>query len=118
GRGSRRHNHGDRQPREGHGGRGDSEREPRPRPAGEHGSQHQWGRTVSVTAPGGFEASGVAAGLKSTGALDLALVVNRGPLQAAAVVFTSNRAKANPILWSQQVIADGAVSAIVLNSGG
>ncbi|MBX3093573.1 MAG: bifunctional glutamate N-acetyltransferase/amino-acid acetyltransferase ArgJ [Cryobacterium sp.] len=73
---------------------------------------------MSVTVPGGFEASGVAAGLKSTGALDLALVVNRGPLGSAAVVFTSNRAKANPILWSQQVIADGVASAIVLNSGG
>src|SRR5690606_24441415 len=52
------------------------------------------------------------------GAPDLALVVNRGPLTAAAAVFTSNRAKANPVLWSQQVIADGVVSAIVLNSGG
>jgi glutamate N-acetyltransferase / amino-acid N-acetyltransferase len=73
---------------------------------------------VSVTAPAGFEAAGVAAGLKSSGALDLALVVNRGPLQHAAAVFTSNRAQANPILWSKQVIADGMVSAIVLNSGG
>ncbi|HRP99259.1 MAG TPA: bifunctional glutamate N-acetyltransferase/amino-acid acetyltransferase ArgJ [Terrimesophilobacter sp.] len=73
---------------------------------------------MTVTAPAGFEASGVAAGLKTSGGLDLALVVNRGPLAAAAAVFTSNRAKANPILWSQQVIADGVVSAIVLNSGG
>jgi glutamate N-acetyltransferase / amino-acid N-acetyltransferase len=73
---------------------------------------------VSVTAPKGFEAAGVAAGLKSTGSADLALVVNRGPLQNAAAVFTSNRAKANPIIWSQQVIADGTVSAIVLNAGG
>jgi glutamate N-acetyltransferase/amino-acid N-acetyltransferase len=73
---------------------------------------------VSVTAAKGFEASGVAAGLKSTGKPDLALVVNRGPLQNAAAVFTSNRSKANPIIWSQQVIADGRVSAIVLNSGG
>ncbi|GLK17620.1 bifunctional glutamate N-acetyltransferase/amino-acid acetyltransferase ArgJ [Herbiconiux flava] len=73
---------------------------------------------MSVTRPAGFAASGVAAGLKSTGARDLALVVNRGPLQHAAAVFTSNRAKANPILWSQQVIADGRVSAVVLNSGG
>jgi glutamate N-acetyltransferase / amino-acid N-acetyltransferase len=73
---------------------------------------------VTVTTPLGFEAAGVAAGLKSTGALDLALVVNRGPLTSAAAVFTGNRAKANPILWSQQVIADGVVSAIVLNSGG
>jgi glutamate N-acetyltransferase/amino-acid N-acetyltransferase len=71
-----------------------------------------------VTAAAGFEAAGVAAGLKSSGAEDLALVVNRGPSQNAAAVFTSNRAKANPIIWSQQVIADGVVSAIVLNSGG
>jgi glutamate N-acetyltransferase/amino-acid N-acetyltransferase len=73
---------------------------------------------VSVTLPAGFEAAGVAVGLKSNGNPDLALVVNRGPLQNAAAVFTSNRAKANPIIWSQQVIADGTVSAIVLNSGG
>jgi glutamate N-acetyltransferase/amino-acid N-acetyltransferase len=73
---------------------------------------------VSVTAPAGFEASGVAVGLKSKGGLDLALVINRGPLSAAAAVFTGNRSKANPILWSQQVIADGIATAIVLNSGG
>ena len=73
---------------------------------------------MTVTAPAGFDASGVAAGLKSSGAADVALVVNRGPRRAAAAVFTGNRAKANPILWSQQVIADGEVAAIVLNSGG
>jgi glutamate N-acetyltransferase / amino-acid N-acetyltransferase len=73
---------------------------------------------MSASAPGGFEASGIAAGLKSNGNPDLALIVNRGPSQAAAAVFTSNRAKANPILWSQQAAADGVVSAIVLNSGG
>ncbi len=73
---------------------------------------------MSVTAALGFDAAAVAAGLKSSGGLDLAIVVNRGPLQHAAAVFTSNRAKANPIIWSQQVIADGTVSAIVLNSGG
>jgi glutamate N-acetyltransferase/amino-acid N-acetyltransferase len=73
---------------------------------------------VTVTAPKGFDASGIAAGLKSSGGSDLALVVNRGPLHNAAAVFTSNRAKANPIIWSQQVIVDGTVSAIVLNSGG
>jgi len=73
---------------------------------------------MSVTAAKGFEAAGVAAGLKSTGALDFALVVNTGPLDSAAAVFTSNRAKANPIIWSQQVISDGRVSAIALNSGG
>jgi glutamate N-acetyltransferase/amino-acid N-acetyltransferase len=73
---------------------------------------------VSTTYAQGFEAAGVAAGLKSSGAPDLALVVNRGPLQNAAAVFTSNRAQANPIIWSRQAIADGVVSAIVLNSGG
>ena len=73
---------------------------------------------MSVTAPLGFEAAGVSAGLKSGGGRDLALVVNRGPSQGAAVVFTSNRSKANPILWSERVAADGRVSAIVLNSGG
>ena len=73
---------------------------------------------MSVTAAKGFEAAGVVAGLKSTGKPDLALVVNRGPLKVGAAVFTSNRAKANPILWSQQAIADGVVEAVVLNSGG
>lgn len=73
---------------------------------------------MTVTAPQGFLAAGVPAGLKSSGAADLALVVNQGPSKAAATVFTSNRAKANPILWSEQVIRDGRVEAIVLNSGG
>ena len=73
---------------------------------------------MSVTRPRGFVAAGVPCGLKSSGAKDLALVVNQGPSKAAAAVFTSNRAKAHPVLWSQQVIADGEVSAIVLNSGG
>ncbi|MFT4028414.1 MAG: bifunctional glutamate N-acetyltransferase/amino-acid acetyltransferase ArgJ [Protaetiibacter sp.] len=73
---------------------------------------------MSVTAASGFTAAGVAAGLKGFGKRDLALVVNEGPLRSAAAVFTSNRAKANPIIWSGQVIADGTVSAIVLNSGG
>lgn len=73
---------------------------------------------MSVTRPLGFVAAGVACGLKSSGANDLALVVNQGPSKAAAAVFTSNRAKAHPVIWSQQVIADGEVSAIVLNSGG
>ncbi|MET0805625.1 MAG: bifunctional glutamate N-acetyltransferase/amino-acid acetyltransferase ArgJ [Lacisediminihabitans sp.] len=73
---------------------------------------------MSVTHPQGFAASGVAAGLKASGNTDVALVVNQGPLSAAAVVFTSNRAKANPIIWSQQVITDGIVSAVLLNSGG
>jgi glutamate N-acetyltransferase / amino-acid N-acetyltransferase len=73
---------------------------------------------VSVTAASGFRASGVAAGLKSTGAPDVALVVNDGPSAAAAAVYTSNRCKAHPVLWSQQASADGYVRAVVLNSGG
>ncbi|MCU1585118.1 MAG: bifunctional ornithine acetyltransferase/N-acetylglutamate synthase [Microbacteriaceae bacterium] len=73
---------------------------------------------MSVTHPKGFEAAGVESGLKGKGGKDLALVVNRGPSNAAAAVFTSNRAKANPVIWSEQVIADGIVNAIVLNSGG
>lgn len=73
---------------------------------------------MSVTAPAGFTADGVAVGLKSTGKPDVAVVVNQGPLKVGAAVFTSNRAKANPILWSTQVIQDGVVEAIVLNSGG
>lgn len=73
---------------------------------------------MSVTHPRGFLAAGVESGLKGKGGKDVALVVNQGPSKAAAAVFTSNRAKANPVIWSQQVIADGIVSAIVLNSGG
>lgn len=73
---------------------------------------------MSVTAAAGFAAAGVACGLKSSGNKDLALVQNLGPLKSVAAVFTSNRCKANPILWSQQVMADPIVEAIVLNSGG
>jgi glutamate N-acetyltransferase/amino-acid N-acetyltransferase len=73
---------------------------------------------VSVTAAQGFRAAGVAAGLKSTGANDVALVVNDGPLAAAAGVFTRNRVKAAPVLWSQQVLTAGVVRAVALNSGG
>ena len=73
---------------------------------------------MSVTHPAGFVASGVVAGLKSTGALDLALVVNQGPTHDSASVFTANRCKANPVLWSQEAVKDGIVQAVVLNSGG
>jgi glutamate N-acetyltransferase/amino-acid N-acetyltransferase len=73
---------------------------------------------MSVTAPRGFRAAGVPAGLKSTGDKDVALVVNDGPSHASASVFTANRCKANPILWSQEVVKDGVVRAVVLNSGG
>jgi glutamate N-acetyltransferase / amino-acid N-acetyltransferase len=73
---------------------------------------------VSVTNPRGFRASGVAAGLKSTGATDVALVVNDGPRYDSASVFTRNRCLANPVLWSKEVVKDGVVRAVVLNSGG
>lgn len=73
---------------------------------------------MSITAPAGFTAAGVAAGLKSTGAKDVALVVNQGPTFASATVFTANRCQANPILWSKEVVKDGTVRAVVINSGG
>jgi glutamate N-acetyltransferase/amino-acid N-acetyltransferase len=73
---------------------------------------------MSVTHPLGFTASGAAAGLKSTGAKDMSLVVNAGPTFDSATVFTANRCKANPVLWSQEVVKDGVVRAVVLNSGG
>ena len=73
---------------------------------------------MSVTAAQGFRAAGVPAGLKSTGASDVALVVNDGPLAAAAGVVTRNRVKAAPVLWTQQVLSAGVVRAVALNSGG
>ena len=72
---------------------------------------------MSVTAAQGFRAAGVAAGIKPAG-LDLALVVNDGPSDAVAAVFTTNRVKAAPVIWSQQAVADGRLRAVVLNSGG
>ena len=73
---------------------------------------------MSVTAPAGFVAAGAAVGIKSSGGKDLALVVNQGPAFDSASVFTANRCKANPVLWSEQVVKDGIVKAVVLNSGG
>jgi glutamate N-acetyltransferase / amino-acid N-acetyltransferase len=73
---------------------------------------------VSVTTPNGFRAAGVTAGLKASGGKDVALVVNDGPRFDSASVFTANRCKANPVLWSQEVVKDGVVRAVVLNSGG
>ncbi|MDQ1030725.1 glutamate N-acetyltransferase/amino-acid N-acetyltransferase [Streptomyces umbrinus] len=73
---------------------------------------------MSVTAAKGFTASGIAAGIKENGNPDLALVVNNGPKLAAAGVFTSNRVKAAPVLWSEQVLKGGELTAVVLNSGG
>ncbi|MFW6204058.1 MAG: bifunctional ornithine acetyltransferase/N-acetylglutamate synthase [Actinomycetota bacterium] len=73
---------------------------------------------MSVTAPAGFRAGTATAGLKPSGKPDVALVVNDGPRHDAAAVFTSNRCKANPVLWSEQVMGDGGLRAVVLNSGG
>jgi glutamate N-acetyltransferase / amino-acid N-acetyltransferase len=73
---------------------------------------------MSVTTAQGFRSSGVAAGLKSTGKPDVAVVVNEGPDRHAAAVFTSNRVAAAPVHWSRQVVADGRADAVVLNSGG
>ncbi|MGW5440637.1 bifunctional glutamate N-acetyltransferase/amino-acid acetyltransferase ArgJ [Nocardia asteroides] len=74
--------------------------------------------TQGVTAPLGFRAAGIAAGIKASGKPDLALVLNEGPEYAAAGVFTSNQVKAAPVLWSQQVLKSGRVRAVILNSGG
>lgn len=73
---------------------------------------------MSVTAAEGFSAAGVAAGIKASGALDLALVVNDGPATTAAGVFTRNQVKAAPVLWSAQVLTSHRLRAVVLNSGG
>jgi glutamate N-acetyltransferase/amino-acid N-acetyltransferase len=73
---------------------------------------------MSVTAPAGVEAAALAAGLKLSGRPDLALVQNTGPRFDAAGVFTRNRVKAAPVLWSEQVVTDGRVRAVILNSGG
>ena len=73
---------------------------------------------MSVTAPQGFRAAGVAAGLKQSGDRDVAVVLNDGPSRAAAAVFTANRVQAAPVLWTRQVVKGGRVRAVVLNSGG
>jgi glutamate N-acetyltransferase/amino-acid N-acetyltransferase len=74
--------------------------------------------TSTVNLPQGFRAAGVTAGLKASGRSDLALVVNDGPDHHAAAVFTSNRVEAAPVTWSRQVVSDGRVDAVILNSGG
>ena len=73
---------------------------------------------MSVTAPQGFRAAGVAGGLKASGERDVAVVINDGPSRAAAAVFTTNRVQAAPVTWSRQVVSGGRVRAVVLNSGG
>lgn len=73
---------------------------------------------MSVTSATGFRASGVTAGIKASGKPDVALVVNDGPRDVAAAVFTSNRFKAAPVQWSEQVVKDAGLRAVFLNSGG
>ncbi|WP_214368016.1 bifunctional glutamate N-acetyltransferase/amino-acid acetyltransferase ArgJ [Pseudonocardia sp. H11422] len=73
---------------------------------------------MTIVTPKGFRAAGIAAGIKANGNPDLALVVNDGPEQVAAGVFTRNKIKAAPVLWSQQVLTTGRLRAVVLNSGG
>jgi len=68
--------------------------------------------------PQGFIGAGIAAGIKSSGNPDLALIVNQGPSRFGAAVFTSNRVVAAPVIWSRQVVADNEVAAVILNSGG
>lgn len=75
-------------------------------------------RDQGVTAPLGFRAAGIAAGIKASGNLDLALVLNEGPETSAAGVFTTNKVKAAPVRWSQQVLGSQALRAVILNSGG
>jgi glutamate N-acetyltransferase/amino-acid N-acetyltransferase len=74
---------------------------------------------MSVTFAQGFSAAGVEAGISAVeGKKDLALVVNNGPLDAAAGVFTANRFCAAPVQWTRKIVADGHVKAVILNSGG
>jgi glutamate N-acetyltransferase / amino-acid N-acetyltransferase len=75
-------------------------------------------REQGVTAPAGFRAAGIAAGIKASGARDLALVFSEGPDYAAAGVFTRNKVKAAPVLWTQRVLTTGQLRAVILNSGG
>ena len=75
-------------------------------------------RNQGVTAPAGFRAAGIAAGIKKSGAADLALVFNEGPDYSAAGLFTRNQVKAAPVLWTSQALTTGRLRAVLLNSGG
>lgn len=68
--------------------------------------------------PQGFQVAGVPAGIKSSGAKDLALIVNTGRKKNGAAVFTKNRVTAAPVIWSKQVVSDGRIDAVIINSGG
>lgn len=83
-----------------------------------HTTEARLVREQGVTAPAGFRAAGIAAGIKASGNRDLALVFNEGPDYAAAGVFTRNKVKAAPVRWTQQVLTTGALRAVILNSGG
>src|SRR5699024_6424743 len=106
------------QPRSRHRRTGPPVHPPRPRSRRDHRPTADRSRPMSVTAPLGFTAAGLTAGLKPSGTKDLSLVVNNGPDTAVAAVYTSNRCKANPVLWSQKASANGQARAVVLNSGG
>ncbi len=114
--GGRRRGRG--QPGQGGGRAGRPDRQPDAGPAGRGRPGGERSRPMSVTAPLGFRAAGVPAGLKASGERDVAVVLNDGPSCAAAGVFTSNRVKAAPVLWTQQVLRGGRVRAVALNSGG
>ena len=70
-----------------------------------------------ITAPAGFRAAGVTAGLKESGKPDVALIVNDGPNHVAAGVYTTNRVVAWPVIWTRNALSDGVAKAVVLNSG-
>src|SRR5699024_4939819 len=106
------------QPRPRHRRTGHPIHSPRTWPRRDHRTSPRRSRPMSVTAPLGFTAAGLTAGLKPSGTKDLSLVVNTGPSDAVAAVYTSNRCKANPVLWSQKASANGQARAVVLNSGG
>jgi glutamate N-acetyltransferase/amino-acid N-acetyltransferase len=74
--------------------------------------------TSSMDLPRGFKGAGISAGIKSSGAKDLALIVNEGPQVFGTAVFTSNQVVAAPVIWSREVIKDHSVAAVLLNSGG
>ncbi|KQH79061.1 N-acetylglutamate synthase [Mycobacterium gordonae] len=92
--------------------------EPLTDPANEVAGQTRLLRAQGVTAAAGFRAAGIAAGIKASGARDLAMVFNEGPDYSAAGVFTRNKVKAAPVLWTQQVLTTGQLRAVILNSGG
>ena len=106
------------QPGQGRGRPGHPDRQSHARPAGDRRPDRTRSRTMSVTAPLGFRAAGVTAGLKQSGQPDVAVVLNDGPTWSAAAVFTANRVQAAPVTWTRQVVKGGRVRAVVLNSGG